>query len=379
MKLYPTKTANLFFHVHAKTNEKTYYARFRKQNKEIKRKLSTSLKQSKLLLKQLLEADTIEKIDRQLNDIDNILENKLGNTKYSLNSMFKEYMNMTSSTQSNQEIRTKLSRYKLHVEPLIGQRSIKSLKYKDCQRVINNALEVKELSPKTAKNIKALLQALFNYCVKNEYIDKNVASFVEIPAFDNKVSMLLELDEIKILIDAILQIENDIYRLIFLFALHGRRRAEIFSMQWYQIDFLNQEYKIPAQKNKSKKSDTHKMTGLLYNELKAFFDKSFDNKMDLDKYLFLNPQTDKPYTDIRRYFLTLKEKNGILKPFRFHDFRHLLATVLINQCKVPIETVSYTLGHSSIEITQRYVTKNSNLSKDSVNDFLAFVGIQNIS
>lgn len=379
MKLYPTKTPNLFYHIHAKTQEKTYYARFRKQNKEIKRKLSISLKQSKLLLKQLLEADTIEKIDRQLNDIDNILDNKLGNTKYSLNSMFKEYMNMTSSTQSNQEIRTKLSRYKLHVEPLIGQRSIKSLKYKDCQRVINNALEVKELSPKTAKNIKALLQALFNYCVKNEYIDKNVASFVEIPSFDNKVSMLLELDEIKILIDSILQIENDIYRLIFLFALHGRRRSEIFSMQWYQIDFLNQEYKIPAQKNKSKKSDVHKMTGLLYNELKAFFDKSFDNKMDLDKYLFLNPQTDKPYTDIRRYFLSLKEKNGILKPFRFHDFRHLLATVLINQCKVPIETVSYTLGHSSIEITRRYVTKNSNLSKDSVNDFLAFIGIQNIS
>ena len=109
MKLYPTKTANLFYHVHAKTQEKTYYARFRKDKREIKRKLSTSLRQSKLLLKQLLEADTVEKIDRKLNDINTIIENKLGNTKYSLNTMFKEYMNMTSSTQSHQEIRTKLS------------------------------------------------------------------------------------------------------------------------------------------------------------------------------------------------------------------------------------------------------------------------------
>jgi integrase len=379
MKLQSTKTSNLFFKLNQQTNEKTYYARFRKDKKEFRRKLTTNLKESKILLKELLNSNTIEPILRDKNSIDNIKDKNNGNTKYSLNSVFKEYMQITATNQSNQEVRTKLSRYKLHIEPILGHKSIKFLKYKDCQKVINHALEVKELTPKTAKNIKALLQAVLNFAVKNEYIDKNVANFVEIPSFDNKVSMLLELHEIRTLIDTILNIDNPIYKLIFLFALHGRRKSEILNMQWYQIDFLNQEYKIPAQKNKSKKSDVHKMTGLLYTHLKEFYNSSFTHEIDLNQYLFLNPQTQKPYTDIRRYFLSLKENCGILKPFRFHDFRHLLATVLINQCKLPIETVSYALGHSSIEVTQRYITKNSNLSKESVNDFLSFIGVQNFS
>ena len=51
----------------------------------------------------------------------------------------------------------------------------------------------------------------------------------------------------------------------------------------------------------------------------------------------------------------------------------------INQCQLPIEAVSHTLGHSSIEVTQRYVTKNSKTSKESVNNFLEFLGVKNIS
>lgn len=376
-KLFKTSTPNLFYLINKK-DEKVYYARFRKKGVEYKRKLDTSLRESKKKLSYLLSLEVIPPIERPVNTIDSIFSDKFC-TKYSFNVLFREYMDSITPQQSEHEIRTKLSRYKLHVEPLIGHMSVKYIKYKHVQNVINVALTVKGLKPKTARNIKSLLQSFLTYCLKNEYVDKNVANYIDIPSFDNKVCILLDYEEARSLIDEVLNIEDDIYRLMFLFAVHGRRRKEIFRIQWYQIDFFNEEYVIPAQKNKSRKPNIHKMTSLLNNQLKKFFDLTFPDVVDANQFLFLNPQTGNPYTDIRRYFATLKEKAGIKKPFRFHDFRHLLASVLVNQCSFPIEHVGFALGHATFEVTRRYVTKDSTISKNAVNEFLSFMGIQNIS
>ena len=49
-------------------------------------------------------------------------------------------------------------------------------------------------------------------------------------------------------------------------------------------------------------------------------------------------------------------KEGIISSpkFRFHDLRHTYATVLCNSGQVDIYTLQKLLGHSCIQLTQRY-------------------------
>jgi integrase len=227
-------------------------------------------------------------------------------------------------------------------------------------------IKVKELSPKTAKNVNAVIQTIFNYAIKNEYTEKNPATHVIIPKFDNKYNITLTTEQIKDLITNIINFDNPMYKLIFIFALHGRRKNEILKMQYYQLDLDADVYFIPPQKNKAKKYDIHEMTPLLLSELSVYL-KSKPNIKKND-YLFFNEDTNNHIKDVRRPFEKLKKLSNISN-MRFHDFRHLLGTESVKK-GVPIEHISQALGHSSIEVTQRYITKDSSISSKVVKEFL---------
>jgi integrase len=80
--------------------------------------------------------------------------------------------------------------------------------------------------------------------------------------------------------------------------------------------------------------------------------------------LFLNEQTGKPMTLIRRSFLTARKKAGISN-FRLHDLRHTFASRLLEK-GADLETVRSLLGHCSITMTQRYVHSQDEAKKRAV-------------
>lgn len=222
--------------------------------------------------------------------------------------LFNEYIEMFDDIHSKSEIINKKNRYKNHIKDYIGHLHLEEIKFKHCQEIVNNIIKVKELSPKTAKNVNAIVQTIFNYAIKNDYTEKNPAQYTIIPKFDNKYNISLKQNQIKSLIDEILNFDNSIYKLIFIFALHGRRKSEILKMQWYQIDFALKVYSIPAQKNKARKHDVHEMTPLLYHNLKSHYDneiKSRDKVLEKD-YIFINENTNTYFKDLRRPFNKLK-------------------------------------------------------------------------
>ena len=49
---------------------------------------------------------------------------------------------------------------------------------------------------------------------------------------------------------------------------------------------------------------------------------------------------------------------------RIHDIRHLIGTYSVNHLEIPVEKVSHTLGHTSIEVTQKYITVNPETAKE---------------
>lgn len=291
------------------------------------------------------------------------------------NDLFKEYIDIKSPLQSPREILNKYNRHKNHIQPIIGNIELSNIKYKDCQKIVNEVIYTKELSHKTAKNVIAVVKAVLNYAIKNEYIEKNVANFTEIPNFDNKYDLQITKQQIKDLIDNIISFENSLYSDIFVVALHGRRKTEILSLQWFQIDFSTKTYFIPPQKNKSRKYDVHTMTNLMYERLyQRYLDsKQYGLNRDSD-YVFISPHTGTYLKDVKRPFKKLKHLSGVDR-FRFHDFRHLLCSYTLNNKKLPIEHISQALGHSSIEVTQKYLTKDSNISCDVVSSMLCDFGI----
>jgi integrase len=297
----------------------------------------------------------------------------MSNDSKTLNSLFIDYLALISPIQSTQTVKTKTSYYKNHILPNIGQKNVQELSFIDYQKRINELLN-SGLKPKTVKHIKDLLQVINKLGCKMGLIEKNPLHDVELPKFDNRVYFTLPEDLQKKYIKAILNFDEEDYKDIFLFLLHGRRLSEVLKIRWDMIDLENKSYLIPAQINKARRSMQYFMTHLLYARLrrKYYFDLLFYNKEILTEYVFINPQTNRPYKDIRKAWKRLQTKNNLPK-IRIHDIRHLIGTYTINYLKLPIEHVSNLLGHTDIVTTQKYVYVNPTNSKKVVDQMIASV------
>jgi integrase len=292
-------------------------------------------------------------------------------TPLTFDELFNEYCNIMQHTMTSHTLRTKQSYYKTHFGHKYGHIIITDFKFKDAQLFANELIN-KGLQPKTVKNIIDIFKVLYKYAIMNEYCEKNPFSFVQIPQFDNRIYFSFTEDEIKRFINAIINYPETLYRGIFIFLLHGRRLNEVLSLTWDMVDFENKVYYIPPKINKAKKYMQYQMTELLFDTLK--------NQEEMKKiycstspYVFPSPVTCRKLKDIRKQFKKLLRLAQIDKKMRIHDIRHLVASYSINYLGLSIEEVSYTLGHTSIEITQRYVNPRAEISARVVNKIIQSV------
>ena len=72
--------------------------------------------------------------------------------------------------------------------------------------------------------------------------------------------------------------------------------------------------------------------------------------------VFYNPQTGKPFVDLKTGFALACRKAGIVD-VTWHTLRHTFASRLVNS-GIDIVTVKELLGHSSISVTMRYAHTN---------------------
>ena len=294
------------------------------------------------------------------------------------NDIFTIYEEIKSPLLSKQTFKTYQSYYYTHIAPVFGDIDITVPKYIDYQKFVNDLLTV-GLKPKTAKNILMLLSSIYKFAKLNGWYEgEDIIKLVELPRFDNKryftISKELQVKYIK----AILNFNEPIYKDIFLFLLHGRRLSEVLNMRWEYIDLENRIYYLPAKVNKSKKNLSFQMTDKLYNMLDDYRDiaeiRTIKSKLQnkspyINGYVFLNPATGLPYKDIRRAWKRLLSSADLPK-MRIHDIRHLIATYTINELGLTVESVSHTLGHSDITITQKYLNPKPENSKKVIDKVL---------
>ncbi|BCD60031.1 MULTISPECIES: site-specific integrase [unclassified Nitratiruptor] len=291
------------------------------------------------------------------------------NTDHTLNDLFNLYLELYSSSRAPHTITTKKSMWKNYVKNDIGAKKCASLSFIDYQKFFNKLL--KKLAPKTVKNIKHDVQAVVNIAVRLGIMQENPLKYVELPQFDNKVYFNYPPEVMQKIFQCIIDHDEIIYRNIFIFLAHGRRLNEALSLQWRHVDLPGQLYVIPARINKAKKDMQYQMTNLLRSVF--LFQRDLAIKFDyleMNSYVFFNPNTMDRYKDIRKAWKRFLSKYDLPK-IRLHDIRHLVGTYSINVLNLPIEKVSYALGHTNITTTQRYVTQRPKSAKEVVDSIIS--------
>lgn len=142
------------------------------------------------------------------------------------------------------------------------------------------------------------------------------------------------------------ELQEPLYGIV-LVAIHtGLRLSNCLNLHWNQIDLVLKTITISGTEMKGKKQITIPLSEVLYNYLKA--------KKIKSGYVFINPDTNKPFTSIKKSFASALKRAGI-EDFHFHDLRRTVGTWLM-QNNVDLRTIQQVLGHSNISTTERYLS-----------------------
>ena len=143
----------------------------------------------------------------------------------------------------------------------------------------------------------------------------------------------------------------------------GMRSGEIRSLTWDRVDLKNRIILLDKTKNGERREIP--INDTLYQTLSGLI-----RNLKTD-YVFHNPDTLKPYYDIKKSWQTALKKSHILD-FHFHDLRHTFASWLV-MAGVDLATVKDLMGHKDITITLRY----SHLAASHIKAAVSFLDKKN--
>ena len=137
------------------------------------------------------------------------------------------------------------------------------------------------------------------------------------------------------------------YREVFMWLMHGRRRKEVLTLEWSDINTEQNTYTIRAINNKAKVDMTYHLTPRLKHTLENIGGK---------KKGFVFRALNDPSKPLSRNTLR-GHWNHIETPIVMHQIRNCIATYLKNRFGVSNEMAGYILGHTQAStVTERYGT-----------------------
>ena len=182
-----------------------------------------------------------------------------------LNELFNNYISFYELILSPTTLRSDIATYNKHFKNSLGLKDIQDINFIDIQKFCNDLIK-QDYKIKTIKNIVAKLKVIFKLGIKLELINKNPCDFIELPKFDNKRYFDYSIAIQKRFIKAISE-NTDASSDIVFFLLHGRRKKEVLSLKFSDINFKTRTYIIPFKINKAKSNMIYKMSDELFNRL----------------------------------------------------------------------------------------------------------------
>jgi len=245
-------------------------------------------------------------------------------------------------------------RIKANLEPFFGDMHLKDITPLKIERYRAERLKG-TITKSTVNREITIMKRMFNLAIDWNFADVNPVLKVKLfSEKDTQKERILTEEEEEKLLKAV----PDYLRPIIIAALNtGMRRGEILNLRWRQVDMKNRQIRV--EQTKSGKTRTIPINDALFQELQ--YEKALSGNSE---YVFPNPKTGLPYTDVKKSFKKACSDVGI-DDLRFHDLRHTFATRLLAS-GVDIVTVRDLLGHFSVRITQRYTHSNQDQKREAV-------------
>lgn len=236
-------------------------------------------------------------------------------------------------------------RFVKYLQPFIGDLTPGQLTQDHLITIKKNVQQL-ELAPQTLKHILGLVKCLASWGRRYRQTEE-LSCVIEMPVVYNQKDDCLTIEQLGRVIETLDQMnDQNIADLIRLAMFTGMRRGELLKLQWNDVDFENNLIHIRNPKG-------GKDQVISINELAKAVLKKHERLSP--EYVFPNPDTGKPYTDIRRHLNRYKRLAGLPADFRpLHGLRHTFASHLASSGKVDIYTLQKLLTHKSTAVTQRY-------------------------
>jgi integrase len=241
----------------------------------------------------------------------------------------------------------------LHLNREFKDVCLADIKPGSVRRYVTQRIEKGGAAPATANRELSLLKSILYMAEADELIPSNPIRGRRVkkqPENNHREKVILELglDDAKQrrLVDSAADYLKPILKLALT---TGMRKGEILKLKWKDINFPLQRIRIPIENAKSKKERLVPIDSGLCVEL--------DSLPRKGEYVFSNPETGTRRKDVDDAFkatcaaaeIDTGRKQGLV----FHDLRHLAAYHLVKA--TDIVTASKILGHSSLDMTLRYV------------------------
>jgi integrase len=203
------------------------------------------------------------------------------------------------------------------------------------------------------------------------FVNDNIDGFVKSPSkikkadrnFENTRTLDLSSKEIKALFKRLRDHQVSPYREIYMWLMHGRRRNEVLSLEWSDINFKHNTYTIRATNNKARTNMIYKLSERLMDTLKV--QAGLDDIEKMKGFVFKGIRNKEKAFDInvlRTSWLNLK--TGIV----MHQLRSCIVTYLKNEHNVSNDLCGFILGHKqSKTVTETYGTYGYDILNDTLN------------
>ena len=281
--------------------------------------------------------------------------------QWTVKRLWEEYLETKPDTRS---FRVDDQRFKLHIEPTLGDKKLEDLAPLDLDRLRISLLKKK--SPQTVKSAMALLKRISNFA-KNKRLCKEIDFKILLPKVTNVKTEFLTEEQLKRLLDAIEKDTNPYAGPIMLTALYtGMRKSEILRLEWSDIDFDRRFIHIRGPKG------GQDQTIPLNEAARGVFERLPRT------HTLVFPGMHGERTGLYHAIGDIKKKGGVPADFRpLHGLRHHYASMLASSGQVDMYVLQKLLTHKTPTMTQRYahlrdeaLKKASNLAGELVNQII---------
>ncbi len=198
--------------------------------------------------------------------------------------------------------------------------------------------------PATVNRLIATLSHMFTKAVDWNMVEEETVKRirkVKLLPENNRRLRYLSKEECQALINIC---ENYLKAIVTIALNTGMRKGEILNLKWQNVDLKHGFILLEITKNGERRE-------IPINETLRRVFLSLPRRLDVP-YVFYDPQTGKPYQDVKRSFKTALRRSKI-HDFKFHDLRHTFASHLV-MAGVDLTTVKELLGHKTLTMTLRY-------------------------